>query len=449
MMKKIWDKNIPLDKAIEQFTIGRDALLDLDLAPYDVLGSLAHVKMLGKTGLLSREEEEQLTAGLRQIYEEIKAGTFRIEEGIEDVHSQVEKLLTERLGEAGKKIHTARSRNDQVILDIRLFTRDRLAQIREQVRSLATLLLDLAGRYKEVLMPGYTHFQVAMPSSFGLWFGSFAESLADDLLLVNAAWRMANRNPLGSAAGYGSSFPIDREETTRLLGFEGMNVNSVYAQAGRGKTEKTAAVALAAVAATLARMAMDAVLFMNQNFGFLSLPDAYTTGSSIMPHKKNPDAFELVRGHCNKLQTLPTEIQMIITNLPTGYHRDLQLLKEAYLPAFDTLGDCLNITRLLMEKVEIKEDILKDEKYRYLFSVEEVNRLVSEGIPFREAYKKVAEDIAGGTFSHPEKLNYTHTGSIGNPGNDLIREHLQEVLGEIDTTAVESSLKSLLKEPDN
>ncbi len=444
MMKKIWDKNIPLDKAVEQFTIGRDAVLDLALAPYDVLGSLAHVKMLGKTGLISRDEEEQLTAGLRQIYAEIQTGTFTIEEGIEDVHSQVEKLLTERLGEAGKKVHTARSRNDQVILDIRLFTRDRLAEIRGQVRSLALLLLELAGRHREVLMPGYTHFQVAMPSSFGLWFGSFAESLADDLLLVNAAWRMANRNPLGSAAGYGSSFPIDREETTRLLGFEGMNVNSVYAQAGRGKTEKTAAVALAAVAATLARLAMDAVLFMNQNFGFISLPDAYTTGSSIMPHKKNPDAFELVRGHCNKLQALPNEIQLIITNLPTGYHRDLQLLKEAYLPAFDTLGDCLNITRLLMEKLEIRTDILKDEKYRYLFSVEEVNRLVSEGIPFREAYKKVAADIAAGTFSHPEKVNYTHTGSIGNPGNDLIRDHLEKVTGEINTRVVKESVNALL-----
>ncbi len=445
-MKKIWEKNLPLDKAIEQFTIGHDSILDLDLAPYDVLGSLAHVKMLGKAGLISREEEKLLTGGLRKIHDEITAGTFAIEEGVEDVHSQVEKLLTERLGEAGKKIHTARSRNDQVILDIRLFTRDRLTEIRKEVHSLATLLLELAEKYKDILMPGYTHFQVAMPSSFGLWLGSFAESLTDDLLLVNAAWRMTNRNPLGSAAGYGSSFPIDREETTRLLGFEGMNVNAVYAQAGRGKTEKTASVALAAVAATLARLAMDAVLFMNQNFGFLSLPDAYTTGSSIMPHKKNPDAFELVRGHCNKLQALPNEIQLIITNLPTGYHRDLQLLKEAYLPAFDTLGNCLRITRLLVEKLEIKEDILKDEKYRYLFSVEEVNRLVSQGLPFREAYQKVAGEIAAGTFSPPENVNYTHTGSIGNPGNELIREQVDKVMEEISPAEAEKALKKLLEE---
>jgi argininosuccinate lyase len=443
-MQKIWEKDLPLDRAIEQFTIGRDAILDLDLAPYDVLGSLAHVKMLGKTGLIRREEEQQLTAGLKKIYEEIAEGTFVIEEGIEDVHSQVEKLLTERLGEAGKKIHTARSRNDQVILDIRLFTRARLAAIHDEIRSLGDLLLLLADKYQGVLMPGYTHFQVAMPSSFGLWFASFAESLADDLLLLSAAWKMVNQNPLGSAAGYGSSFPIDREETTRLLGFDSLTVNSVYAQAGRGKTEKTAATALASVASTLARLAMDAVLFMNQNFGFLELPDAYTTGSSIMPHKKNPDAFELVRGHCNKLQSLPNEIQLIITNLPTGYHRDLQLLKEAYLPAFDTLEQCLHITRLLLEKVKVKENILDDAKYQYLFSVEEVNRLVSEGVSFREAYRQVAAAIADGSFSPSAKVNYTHTGSIGKPANNLIRQKLETAAGGIDPEKMKKALRKLL-----
>ncbi len=447
-MQKIWEKDLPLDKAIEQFTIGRDAILDLDLAPFDVLGSLAHVKMLAKSGLITAAEGDELTTGLRRIYEEIRTGHFIIEEGIEDVHSEVEKLLTERLGEAGKKVHTARSRNDQVILDIRLFTRDRLAFLRQEIVALGEVLLTLAERYREVLMPGYTHFQVAMPSSFGLWFGSFAESLADDLLLLGAAWRMVNQNPLGSAAGYGSSFPIDREETTRLLGFDTLTVNAVYAQAGRGKTEKTAAVALASVASTLARLAMDAVLFMNQNFGFLELPDAYTTGSSIMPHKKNPDAFELVRGHCNKLQALPNGIQLIITNLPTGYHRDFQLLKEEYLPAFDTLGNCLRITRLLLENLKVREDILEEEKYKYLFSVEEVNRLVSEGLPFREAYRKVAQEIADGTYSRPEKVAYTHTGSIGNPRNDLIREKLHQAAGTIDSTPADHARESLLKETE-
>ena len=447
-MQKIWEKDLPLDKAIEQFTIGRDAILDLELAPFDVLGSLAHVKMLAKSGLITAAEAQQLTAGLRTIYEEIREDRFVIEEGIEDVHSEVEKLLTERLGDAGKKVHTARSRNDQVILDIRLFTRDRLTFLRQEIVALGEVLLTLAARYREVLMPGYTHFQVAMPSSFGLWFGSFAESLADDLLLLGAAWHMVNQNPLGSAAGYGSSFPIDREETTRLLGFEALTVNAVYAQAGRGKTEKTAAMALASVASTLARLAMDAVLFMNQNFGFMELPDAYTTGSSIMPHKKNPDAFELVRGHCNKLQALPNGIQLIITNLPTGYHRDFQLLKEEYLPAFDTLANCLRITRLLLENLKIREDILEDEKYRYLFSVEEVNRLVSEGLPFREAYKRVAQEIADGTYSRPEKVSYTHTGSIGNPGNDLIREKLHRAAAATDNTTAEQALQALLKETE-
>ncbi len=443
-MKKIWDKDLPLDEAVERFTIGRDAELDLALAPYDVLGSIAHVKMLAATGLLKKKEARQLEKELKKIHEEIVAGTFVIEEGIEDVHSQVEKLLTERLGEAGKKVHTARSRNDQVLLDLRLFSRSRLTEVRKEMLLLADRLLEKAEQHREVLMPGYTHFQVAMPSSFGLWFASFAEGLADDLLLLHAAWRLVNQNPLGSAAGYGSSFPVDRELTTRLLGFDELVINAVYAQAGRGRTERTVAAALASVAATLGRLASDAVLFMSQNFGFLSLPDAYTTGSSIMPHKKNPDAFELVRARCNKLQALPQELQLIITNLPTGYHRDFQLLKESYLPAFNTLIDSLRITRLLVEHLIVREDILKEEKYRYLFSVEEVNRLVSEGQPFREAYREVARQIAEGTFTPSGKVNYTHTGSIGNPRNDLIREKIYSRVSEIDTERPERILRELL-----
>ena len=446
MMKKIWDKDLPLDEAVERFTIGKDAELDLELAPYDVLGSIAHVKMLGHTGLITAEETRQLEKALKQIYNEIEKGDFVIEKGIEDVHSQVEKLLIERLGETGKKVHTARSRNDQVLLDLRLFSRARLTTIREEMLRLADTLLDRAERHRDVPMPGYTHYQVAMPSSFGLWFGSFAESLADDLLLLQAAWRLVNQNPLGSAAGYGSSFPVDREETTRLLGFDEVVVNSVYAQAGRGRTERTVAMALASTASTLARLAGDAVLFMSQNFAFLSLPDAYTTGSSIMPHKKNPDAFELVRAHCNRLQALPNELQLILTNLPTGYHRDFQLLKESYLPAFVALEECLRITRLLVEHLTVREDILSDEKYRYLFSVEEVNRLVSEGKPFREAYREVAQQIAEGTFTPPEKVQYTHTGSIGNPRNDLIREKLYERAAEIDTERPQRILRQLIQQ---
>ena len=431
-MQKIWDKNLPLDQAVEQFTIGNDAVLDLDLAPFDILGSVAHVKMLKRVGLIMAEDEEKLVKALKVLYRKTETGEFVIEPGIEDVHSQVEKLLTDTLGEAGKKVHTARSRNDQIILDIRLFTRDRLSRIRQEMLDLFDLLLRLGVKYKDHLMPGYTHLQVAMPSSFGLWFGSFAESLADDLLLLNAVYRIINQNPLGSAAGYGSSFPVNREETTRLLGFENLVVNSVYAQTGRGRTEKTVATALASVASTLGRLAMDAVLFINQNFGFLSLPDAYTTGSSIMPHKKNPDAFELIRGRCNRIQALPHEMQLILGNLPTGYHRDLQLLKESYLPAFDDLSGCLRITHLLLEHLKIKEDLLEKDIYKYIFSVEEVNRLVGEGMPFREAYRQVAEEIQSGRFRPPEKLSYTHTGSIGNPGFDKIRVKMERVAAEVD-----------------
>ena len=444
-MQKIWEKDLPLDKAIEQFTIGKDAVLDLDLAPFDILGSVAHVKMLKKISLITPDDEQRLLRELRELYHKVEEGIFVIEPGIEDVHSQVEKNLIEKLGETGKKVHTARSRNDQVILDIRLFTRSRLAQLRKEILDLFDQLLYLGEKYKDHLMPGYTHLQVAMPSSFGLWFGSFAESLTDDMILLNAVWRIINQNPLGSAAGYGSSFPVDREETTRLLGFDHTVVNSVYAQTGRGRTEKTTAFVLSSVASTLGRMAMDAVLFMNQNFGFLELPDAFTTGSSIMPHKKNPDAFELVRGRCNRIQSLPNEIQLITGNLPTGYHREFQLIKESWLPAFDSLSGCLGITHLLLQNLKIKDDLLGKDIYRYLFSVEEVNRLVGEGVPFREAYRKVAKGIQTGNFQPPEKVSYTHLGSIGNPGFEKIREKMKAVVGEIDPDKAENIMKKLLQ----
>ncbi len=444
-MQKIWDKNVPLDRAVEQFTIGNDALLDLRLASYDILGSIAHVKMLKKTGLITAGDGDKLVTELQFLYRKALSGDFVIGAGVEDVHSQVEKILTERLGETGKKVHTARSRNDQILLDIRLFTRDRLAAIRREMLALFDRLLLSAEKYRDFLMPGYTHLQVAMPSSFGLWFASFAESLSDDLLLLNGVYRMINRNPLGSAAGYGSSFPIDREETTRLLGFEDLVVNPVYAQAGRGRTEKATAAALASVASTLGRLAMDAVLFMNQNFGFISLPDAYTTGSSIMPHKKNPDAFELIRGRCNRIQALPNEIQLVLGNLPTGYHRDFQLLKESYLPAFDSLTGCLQMTGVLLEHLEIKKDLLEKDIYRYLFSVEEVNRLVSRGVSFREAYRQVAEQIASGTFRPPENVTYTHTGSIGNPGFDKIRKKMEQVAAEVDFDKANKTAERLVR----
>jgi len=443
-MRKLWDKNLPLDQAIEQFTIGKDALMDIDLAPYDILGSIAQARMLATVNLITAGEEDILVRELIQLYRQAEAGIFVIEPGMEDVHSQVEKILTEKLGDAGKKIHTARSRNDQVILDIRLFTREQLSHIREKILHLFDLLLSLSEKYKDILMPGYTHFQIAMPSSFGLWFGSFAESLTDDMLLLNAAYRVVNQNPLGSAAGYGSSFPINREITTRLLGFEDTTYNSVYAQTGRGKTEKTTAFALASVASTLGRLAMDTVLFMSQNFGFVSLPDAYTTGSSIMPHKKNPDAFELIRARCNKIQSLPDEIQLILGNLPTGYHRDLQLLKESYLPSFDTVLNCIKITLLLLENIHVNKDILKDDRYRYIFSVEEVNRLVRKGVPFREAYRQVAEAIGSGKFHHTRSVKYTHEGSIGNLCNDRIREKMGRITREIDFNIPAQAFKKLL-----
>ncbi|MFP4343009.1 MAG: argininosuccinate lyase [Cyclobacteriaceae bacterium] len=425
---KIWDKGISVDKRIEEFTIGRDRELDVWLAPFDVQGSMAHCRMLQKIGLLSQEELDQLLPALEEIYVMAQRGEFSIEEGIEDVHSQVELMLTRKLGEVGKKIHSGRSRNDQVLLDLRLYIRHELQEIVKLSRKLFDTLLSLSDKHKEVLMPGYTHTQVAMPSSFGLWFGAYAESLVDDLILLQAAYKVANQNPLGSAAGYGSSFPLDRSMTTQLLGFEAMSYNVVYAQMGRGKVEKTVSFALSSVAATLGKLSADVCLYMSQNFAFVSLPDTLTTGSSIMPHKKNPDVFELMRAKANKLQALPNEISLIIGNLTSGYHRDLQLVKESFLPAFEDLKNCLSIADYMLQHLQVNDHILHDEKYKYLFSVEAVNAEVLKGVPFRDAYKKIGQQIAEGTYDPPRQVDHTHEGSIGNLCNDSIREKMENVL---------------------
>ena len=411
---KLWDKGISLDSEIEKFTVGRDREMDLYLAPFDVLGSLAHIIMLSEIGLLTPDELSVLKKALLGIYEDIRQNRFEISEGVEDVHSQVEFLLTAQLGELGKKVHSGRSRNDQVLVDVKLFLRDSLREVVDLTADWFRELQRLSELHKEVLMPGYTHLQVAMPSSFGLWFGAYAESLSDDLQVVRAAWEIVNQNPLGSAAGYGSSFPLNRTQTTQLLGFRDLNYNVVYAQMGRGKTEKTVAFALSSLAATLSRFAMDACLYMSQNFGFISLPDQFTTGSSIMPHKKNPDVFELTRAKCNRIQSLPYEISLMLNNLPSGYFRDLQLLKEVLFPALSELKDCLAMMTFLSGKITVRKDILEEEKYRYLFSVEEVNRRVLAGIPFRDAYRQVGEEIRSGSFSWAGKLSHTHEGSIGN-----------------------------------
>ncbi|MFP4091785.1 MAG: argininosuccinate lyase [Cyclobacteriaceae bacterium] len=425
---KIWDKGISVDKRIEAFTIGRDRELDVWLAPFDVQGSMAHCRMLQKIGLLSQEELDQLLPALEEIYVMAQRGEFSIEEGIEDVHSQVELMLTRKLGEVGKKIHSGRSRNDQVLLDLRLYIRHELQEIVKLSRKLFDTLLSLSDKHKEVLMPGYTHTQVAMPSSFGLWFGAYAESLVDDLILLQAAYKVANQNPLGSAAGYGSSFPLDRSMTTQLLGFEAMSYNVVYAQMGRGKVEKTVSFALSSVAATLGKLSADVCLYMSQNFAFVSLPDTLTTGSSIMPHKKNPDVFELMRAKANKLQALPNEISLIIGNLTSGYHRDLQLVKESFLPAFEDLKNCLSIADYMLQHLQVNDHILHDEKYKYLFSVEAVNAEVLKGVPFRDAYKKIGQQIAEGTYDPPRQVDHTHEGSIGNLCNGSIREKMENVL---------------------
>ena len=441
---KLWEKSVQVTDEIDRFTVGHDRELDLYLAPYDVMGSMAHITMLHSIGLIADDELPQLLRELKDIYRQAKEGNFVIEDGIEDVHSQVELMLTRRLGDMGKKIHAGRSRNDQVLLDLKLFTRDRLRRVAEAVRRLFRTLQQQSERYRHVLMPGYTHLQVAMPSSFGLWFGAYAESLADDLLLLQAAYRMANRNPLGSAAGYGSSFPLDREMTTRLLGFEGLNYNVVYAQMGRGKLERTVAAALAGVAGTVAKLAFDACLFNSQNFGFISLPAECTTGSSIMPHKKNPDVFELIRARMNRLQSLPQELLLISNNLPCGYFRDLQELKEAYLPAFDQLTDCLDMACYIVERISVNDHILDDPRYDAMFSVEEVNRLAAAGTPFRDAYKQVGLAIEAGTFRPDKHVRHTHAGSLGNLCNDCTARRMEQLWQAFGFDRVEAAEQALL-----
>ena len=445
MAQKLWEKSVQVNEKIDRFTVGRDRELDLYLAKHDVLGSMAHITMLESIGLLTAGELEVLLEELRNIYASAEAGDFVIEDGIEDVHSQVELMLTRKLGDVGKKIHSGRSRNDQVLVDLKLFTREQLKQVVEEVEELFQVLIAQSNRYKDVLMPGYTHLQIAMPSSFGLWFGAYAESLVDDMMFLQSAYKMCNRNPLGSAAGYGSSFPLDREMTTRLLGFDSMNYNVVYAQMGRGKMERNVALALASVAGTFSKLAFDACMFSSQNFGFVKLPDECTTGSSIMPHKKNPDVFELTRAKCNKIQALPQQIMMIMNNLPSGYFRDLQIIKEVFVPAFEELKDCLQMATYIMDKLKVNEHILEDDKYLYIFSVEEVNRLALQGMPFRDAYKKVGLDIEAGNFTHNKQVHHTHAGSIGNLCNDRIVELMNQLLGGFNFEKVEEAEKALLK----
>lgn len=445
MATKLWEKNFEVNAEIERFTVGRDRELDIYLARYDVLGSMAHIKMLQSIGLMEKDELDALLAELRRIYRDCEDGRFVIEDGVEDVHSQVELLLTRRLGDMGKKIHSGRSRNDQVLVDLKLFIRHELHEIADGVMTLFGELQEKSGQFKDVLMPGYTHLQIAMPSSFGLWFGAYAESLADDMLFLQAAYRMANRNPLGSAAGYGSSFPLDREMTTRLLGFSSMDYNVVYAQMGRGKTERNVAFAMASVAGTLAKMAFDACLFNCQNFGFIRLPKECTTGSSIMPHKKNPDVFELIRAKCNKLQALPEQITLIMNNLPVGYFRDLQIIKEVFLPAFGELKDCLRMAAYIISKMEVNRNILDNPMYDPMFSVEEVNRLAAAGMPFRDAYRKVGMEIENGTYRADRNICHTHEGSMGNLCNDRIAELMKSVYDGFGFSRAENAEKELLK----
>ena len=442
----IWTKSVHMTDEIEKFTIGRDREMDMFLAKYDVIGSMAHITMLESIGLLKPDELTALLSELRKIHHDIEQGKFIIEEGVEDVHSQVELMLTRSLGDMGKKIHSGRSRNDQVLVDLKLYIRDEIRQIAELTRGLFNQLIEQSNKYKDVLMPGYTHLQVAMPSSFGLWFGAYAESLIDDMQYLLAAWRITNRNPLGSAAGYGSSFPLDREMTTRLLGFDTMDYNVVYAQMGRGKTERNVAFSMASIAATVAKLAFDACMFSSQNFGFLKLPDDCTTGSSIMPHKKNPDVFELTRAKCNKIQALPNTITLIMNNLPSGYFRDLQIIKEVFLPAFDDIKDCLRMTAYIINKIKVNEHILDNPIYDTIFSVEEVNRLACEGMPFRDAYKKVGCDIEAGNF-HPNKdIHHTHPGSIGNLCNDKIQQLMDKTTAEFHFDKVDNAINRLVND---
>ena len=441
---KLWEKSTQVADEIDRFTVGHDRELDLYLAKYDVMGSMAHIRMLNSIGLLGDDELPQLLKELRAIYSLAERGEFVIEDGIEDVHSQVELMLTRQLGDMGKKIHAGRSRNDQVLVDLKLFTRDKLRQVAEAVRALFDKLQQQSERYKHILMPGYTHLQVAMPSSFGLWFGAYAESLTDDMLLLEAAYRMTNRNPLGSAAGYGSSFPLNRTMTTELLGFDSMDYNVVYAQMGRGKNERNVAFALAGIAGTVAKLAFDACLYNSQNFGFVKLPDECTTGSSIMPHKKNPDVFELIRARCNRLQALPQQIVMMQNNLPSGYFRDLQEIKEVFLPAFDQLLDCLEMTTYIVDRMKVNEEIINDVRYDAMFSVEEVNRLASNGMPFRDAYKKVGLDIEAGRFSPDKNISHTHEGSIGNLCNAQITALMDTICARFGFDRVAQAERDLL-----
>ena len=445
MAQKLWEKDFEINSEIERFTVGRDREMDLYLAPYDVLGSMAHITMLESIGLLGKDELPVLLNELKNIYEQTQRGEFVIEDGIEDVHSQVELMLTRKLGDMGKKIHSGRSRNDQVLVDLKLFTRHQLQLVAEAVKDLFDQLIAKSNQYKDVLMPGYTHLQVAMPSSFGLWFGAYAESLADDMLFLQAAYKMTNRNPLGSAAGYGSSFPLNRQMTTDLLGFDSMDYNVVYAQMGRGKMERNVGFAIATIAGTMAKLAFDACMFNCQNFGFVKLPKECTTGSSIMPHKKNPDVFELIRSKSNKLQSLPQQITLMMNNLPVGYFRDLQIIKEVFLPAFDELLDCLRMTAYIINRIEVNDHILDDPRYDPMFSVEEVNRLAAEGMPFRDAYKKVGLDIEAGRFTPNKDIHHTHEGSIGNLMNDQISALMQQTLDGFGFERVAQAESKLLK----
>ena len=445
MAQKLWEKNVQVDHEVDVFTVGRDREMDLYLTKYDVLGSMAHITMLEKIGLLEADELKQLLAELRKIYAIAEAGQFVIEDGIEDVHSQVELMLTRQLGDMGKKIHSGRSRNDQVLVDLKLYTRAEIQELVHLVQELFEVLQQQSERYKEVLLPGYTHLQIAIPSSFGLWFGAYAESLTDDMLLLQAAYRICNRNPLGSAAGYGSSFPLNRQLTTDLLGFDSMDYNVVYAQMGRGKMERTVAFALAGIAGTLSKLAFDACMFNSQNFGFIKLPDQFTTGSSIMPHKKNPDVFELTRAKCNKIQSLPNQITLICNNLPSGYFRDLQIIKEVFLPSFDELKDCLRMVTHMMREVKVNEHILDDDKYSLLFSVEEVNRRVLAGVPFRDAYKQVGLAIEAGEFVADKQVHHTHEGSIGNLCNTEIAALMQKAVDGFHFERMNAAVDALLQ----
>lgn len=443
-MSKLWQKETDVNQLVDQFTVGKDRELDSQMAAFDVLGSLAHTRMLNTIGLLEDADLELVQRELKDIYKQVQQGDFIIEADVEDVHSQVELLLTRRVGDAGKKIHSGRSRNDQVLVDLKLFFRSQLQQVVEETHQLFELLIELSEKHKDVLLPGYTHLQVAMPSSFGLWFGAYAESLVDDLELIRAAWNITNKNPLGSAAGYGSSFPLNRTLTTNLLGFEDLNYNVVYAQMGRGKTERIIAQAISAIAATLGRMAMDQVLYLSQNFAFVSYPENLTTGSSIMPHKKNPDVWEIMRGRCNRLQALPNDVTLMTSNLPSGYHREMQLLKELLFPAFGELSQCLQMAAFMLKHITVKTDILNDPKYTYLFSVDEVNRLVLSGTPFRDAYKQVGLAIEKGDFNPPKEVTHTHEGSIGNLNNDKIVANMNTMLQSFNFDKVEQAIHALV-----